>query len=68
MFVSKRKYNDIENELDELLVEVEIMSMLLAQAQRELVEFNKSKAKQRHPSTSKKTVAKKTTAKKAVKK
>lgn len=72
MLVSKRKYRFIENELDEALVELEIMTLLLNKAAEELTETRKASAKKRHPSTSakpvaKKTVAKKTTTKKAVK-
>lgn len=72
MFVSKRKYEFIENELDEALVEIEVLSLLLNEVSKELTSARKASAKKRHPSTSakpvaKKTVAKKTTTKKAVK-
>lgn len=68
MLVSKRKYRFIEDQLDEALVELEIMTLLLNKAAEELTEARKASAKKRHPSTSTKPVAKKTTTKKAVKK
>lgn len=65
VLVSKSKYEELEAEYALL----EMLFFKLSEEYSELYEAaEKAKAKKRHPSTTKKTVAKKTTAKKAVKK
>lgn len=59
MFVRKSKFNFIQNELDEANAELDVMELLIHQARIELKEARIAKAKDRHPSSSKKTTTKK---------
>lgn len=59
MFVRKSTFKYIQNELDELYTELDTMQLLLRQATKELTEVRKAKAKERHPSSPKKTTTKK---------
>ncbi len=59
MFVRKSKFDFIQNELDEALAELDVMQLLIHQATKELTEARKAKAKERHPSSPKKTTTKK---------
>jgi len=59
VFVRKSKFDFIQNELDEALAELDVMQLLIHQATKELTEVRKAKAKERHPSSPKKTTTKK---------
>jgi hypothetical protein len=59
MFVRKSKLDFIQNELDEANAELDVMELLIHQMGKELAETRKAKAKERHPSSPKKTTTKK---------
>ena len=59
MFVRKSKFDFIQNELDEALTELAVMELLIHKWRSEVTETRKAKAKERHPSSPKKTTTKK---------
>jgi predicted nuclease with TOPRIM domain len=61
VLVSKSKYNKLQDELEELEAEFALLEMLFFKLSDEYSQVidKKAQAKKRHPSTSKKPVAKK---------
>ena len=59
MFVRKSKYEFLQYELDEANAEIDVMQLLIHQMGKEIAEARKAKAKERHPSSPKKTTTKK---------